>query len=563
MKVLLIQPPMEDFYETPIRRQPLGLAYLAASLRERGHEVEILDCRTDRKERIPTPPELSYLEGFYPFDDESPFKLYSGYYHFGLGWDEIRKTIETSSAQVFGISSSFTSYHPEALRIAQMIKEGSERGVVVMGGAHVSCDPEGVLASPWVDYIVVGEGEERLPLLLDGIEKGARPKRMEIEGIGYRDGGRIILHPLSRFIDPLDRLPFPARELLDLDRYRLRRKRLAMVLTSRGCPHRCAYCSSHLILGPSFRTRSSENVLQEMKDCRDRLGIEGFDFEDDNLTFDRARAKKLLQGIVETFGERNLELFAMNGISFASLDRELMDLMKRAGFRTLNLSLVSADSPLQKKMGRPADVRAFDEILRIGEQIGLQVIAYGIFGLPDQTIEGMVETLLYLTSRRVLIGPSIYYPTPGTTLFTFCRERGILPPNLIQWRSSAFPIETEAFDRQDLATLFRLTRVINFVKGRIDLGYIPEGIRWGDLAKSVKKQRGTFLLDPLPPRGDGAWPVLLSCLLEERYFPGLRKRGKGECQVFRIPSSRKVLDLFFERGWERPILGSGMKRRES
>jgi hypothetical protein len=315
-------------------------------------------------------------------------------------------------------------------------------------------------------------------------------------------------------------------------------------------------------MGPSFRTRSSENVLQEMKDCRDRLGIESFDFEDDNLTFDKARAKKLMQGIVETFGEQKLELFAMNGISFASLDRELMDLMKRAGFRTLNLSLVSTDSPLQKRMGRPADVTAFDEILKIGEQIGLQVIGYGIFGLPGQSLKGMVETLLYLTSRRVLIGPSIYYPTPGTTLFTFCREKGILPPNLIQWRSSAFPIETEEFDRQDLATLFRLTRVINFVKSQIDLGYIPEGISWRDLAKRLREQRGTFLRDPWPPRRDAAWPVLLSCLLEERYFPGLRRCGKGERQVFRIPSSRKVLDLFFERGWERPILGSGMKRRE-
>jgi hypothetical protein len=123
MKVLLIQPPIRDFYQTSIRTQPIGLAYLAASLRTHGYEVEILDCQTERKGSIPIPPELSYLRDFYPFNDRSPFKLYSGFYHFGMGWDEIRRKIETSKADVFGISSSFTPYHEEALEIARIIKD--------------------------------------------------------------------------------------------------------------------------------------------------------------------------------------------------------------------------------------------------------------------------------------------------------------------------------------------------------------------------------------------------------------------------------------------------------
>jgi len=133
MKILLIQSPIRDFYQTSIRTQPIGLAYLAASLKKEGHEVEILDCQTETKKSIPIPAELSYLKDFYPLNDRSPFKLYSGYYHFGMGWEEIRRRVENSKADVFGISSSFTPYHGETLMIAQIIKEWDRKKVVVMG----------------------------------------------------------------------------------------------------------------------------------------------------------------------------------------------------------------------------------------------------------------------------------------------------------------------------------------------------------------------------------------------------------------------------------------------
>ena len=211
MKILLVQPPIRDFYRTPIRTQPIGLAYLAASLQSDGHEVEILDCQTEKKRSISMPPELSYLRDFYPFSDRSPFKLYTGYYHFGIGWDEIRLRIEDSKADLFGISSSFTPYHQEAIEIARIIKEWDRRKIVVMGGAHISCDPEGVLKNPLVDYIVLGEGEARFPLLLERLGKGEKGGIEEIDGIGYRTNGEIHINPLHDFIRDLDSLPHPAR----------------------------------------------------------------------------------------------------------------------------------------------------------------------------------------------------------------------------------------------------------------------------------------------------------------------------------------------------------------
>lgn len=573
MKVLLIQPPIRDFYQTSIRTQPIGLAYLAASLRTYGFEVEILDCQTDQKRSVPIPPELSYLRDFYPFHDRSPFRLYVGFYHFGMGWDEIRQKIEDSKADVFGISSSFTSYHGEALEIARIIKEWDRMKTVVMGGSHVSCDPEGVLKSPDVDYVVLGEGEIRFPLLLERIKKNGAEKMEEIEGIGYRKGGEIRINPLQNFIEDLDRLPPPARDLFAPDRYRMKKKRSTMLITSRGCPHRCAYCSGHLVMGNHFRTRSPEAIVNEIKNCRERQDLQVFDIEDDNFTYDQERAKRLMNLIIETFGEGTLELSAMNGISFASLDGELLGLMKKAGFRTLNLSFVSADLFTRERMRRPKAMIEFDSILAEADQIGLNVIAYGILGMPGQTIEEMVETLIHLMGRKVLIGPSIYYPTPGTPLFGRCQSEGFLPPHPSQWRSSAFPIETKEFCRLDLATLFRLARVINFIKGKMDTKELVEGMTWRNLCQIMKEKakanekeklraEATMKVNSNTPCAmphapcDVTWRDLLLLFLEEKSFFSLRKGPDRKLTVVQEKTSREVLDCFFEKGLDTPILRS-------
>jgi len=555
MKILLIQPPVRDFYRTSIRTQPIGLAYLAASLKKDGHEVEILDCQTETKKPIPIPPDLSYLRDFYPFDDRSPFKLYSGYYHFGMGWDDIRKRVEDSRADVFGISSSFTPYHGEALEIAQIIKEWDRRKIVVMGGAHVSCDPEGLLRSPFVDHVVLGEGEVRFPLLLEQIGKGKAKNIEKVDGIGYRNDGEIRINPLQDFIQDLDSLPQPARELLDLDRYRLRRKRSTMIITSRGCPHGCAYCSAHLVMGTSFRTRSPEAILTEMMECQKQYGIRIFDIEDDNFTFDQERAKQLMNLIIETFGEGKIELSAMNGISFASLDDELLKLMKKAGFHTINLSYISTDPSTRERMGRPKTETDFDKILEEAERAGLDVIAYAILGMPGQTVEEMVDTLIYLTGKKALIGPSIYYPTPGTPLFERCNKEGILPSHPFQWRSSAFPIETKEFSRVDLLTLFRLARVINFIKGKMDKKELEEGMTWKELYQ-VLQEKVKVEVNVRNKDKEITWRELLLIIFEGKSFFSLRKDSGGKISVEKERSSKKVLDYFFDKAWEGPILKS-------
>jgi uncharacterized radical SAM superfamily protein len=359
----------------------------------------------------------------------------------------------------------------------------------------------------------------------------------------------------------------------------MKRKRSTMIITSRGCPHGCAYCSTHLVMGASFRTRSPESILEEMLECRKRYNIKIFDIEDDNFTFDQERAKQLMSLIIETFGEANLELTAMNGISFASLDRELLELMKRAGFKTINLSFVSTDPHFKKRIGRPRTTNDFDRVVEDAEQTGLNVIAYAILGMPDQTIKDMVDTLIYLMGKRVLLGPSVYYPTPGTPLFEKCKEMDILPCRPSQWRSSAFPIETEEFERLDIVTLFRLARVINFIKGKMDGKGLNEGTTWKEIFQvikdkdkveseekveaeaeaevKIKSSAPCAMLDARCNKGRTVpWMKLLSLLFKERSFFSLRKNLDRGLSIFKEKSSKKVLDYFFEKAWDKPILRS-------
>jgi tRNA A37 methylthiotransferase MiaB len=451
-----------------------------------------------------------------------------------------------------------------------MVKSWDASKIVIMGGAHVSADPGGVLQSPLVDYAVVGEGERRLPLLLKELENKGNGAA-EIDGIETGRNGIAAIRAASSFIEDLDALPYPARDLMNPDSYRMGKKRSTMLITSRGCPHRCAYCSAHRTMGTAFRARSPLNIIEEMKECREKYDIQAFDIEDDNFTYDQKRAVEVLRLIIEKFGEGTLDMSAMNGISFASLNGELIELMKRAGFKTINISLVSTRDALRSAMSRPHGVADFSAVLDEAERAGLNVVAYAILGMPGQTIGEMVDTVGYLMSRRVLIGPSIYYPVPGTMLFDTCREQGVLPGWTSQYRSSAVPVETGDFSRLDLITLFRLVRVVNFIKGKIDEKVLPEGINLNDLILLLRNKSGIKdasvmhsafgMPNQLSRGGEGhSWGELLFMLLRERALFCLQKTSDGSIIAARGRQSKKVIDQFLERLWLKPIRGSRVKK---
>jgi radical SAM superfamily enzyme YgiQ (UPF0313 family) len=304
-------------------------------------------------------------------------------------------------------------------------------------------------------------------------------------------------------------------------------------------------------MGAGFRRRSPENIIQEMRECREKFGIQAFDIEDDNFTFDVKRAKRLLSLIIETFGEGTFELSAMNGVSFAALDGELLGLMKKAGFTTLNLSFVSSDTKTRERMKRPRSFIDFDAMVNEAEKTGLHVIAYAILGMPGQTLDEMIETIIHLMGQRVLIGPSIYYPTPGTALFEVCKKEHLLPPHPAQWRGSAYPIETKDFTRIDLVTIFRLVRAINFIKGKMAEKEMDDGMTWREIGRFLDDRKNIVVEDNGKQLG---WRDLLALLFTEKSFFSMRKGPKGDWLLTKEKKSKKVLDYFFEKAEKQPIL---------
>jgi len=569
MKILLIQPPVRDFYQTAVRTQPIGLAYLAASLEKHGFEVEILDCQvTSQKQSLPVPEKFSFIKEYYLRGDLSPFRLFSSYRHFGLSYEEITERMRRSRADVIGISSQFTPYCEEAGAIASLAKTINAALPVIMGGAHVSAAPKEVLKHPAVDYIVTGEGENSLPVLLQYITEG-RPAH-DLGGVGYRVNGTVRINP-GRVINDIDAIPFPARHLLDFSRYAISGRPYTVLITSRGCPQGCTYCSVSGVMGTVFRPRSAENVLAEVKYCNEKHGISLFDIEDDNFTLDPKRALRILNLLIEEFGENKLQFFAMNGLSIFSLTKELLEKMKRAGFHHLDLSLGSASRHASARINRPHNTGKATAVLRQASDCKLPATTYIIYGIPGHSLKDMVQSLHYLMGRETLIGPSIFYPTPGTPVYTELYGDHHAQ-DFAALRSSLFPVETGEFLRIDLITLLRLSRWINFIKQVLLPALHREQIAFSELQEiSVKtwlpveiQESGqtTFsLVQPAALTIKEAGKIMTAVFLHRKSLWGLKRlRLKQQhaytYQIFPHRISQKVLQLFWDHADFLPVHGA-------
>src|SRR5208337_3858143 len=211
--ILLIQPPIRDFYLTAKGTIPYGLACIASSLLREGYSVEILDAlASTRSKKVELPLEMSYLRDFYSGPDISPFAMFHDFRRFGLSQERIAERVQGSGAFLVGISSLFTAYSAEAIRTAQVVKHLCPEAVTVLGGHHPTEMPEEVLKRhDCVDFIIRGEGETAMALLARAIRSGTSVE--SVPGIGFRTtGGKFFLRPPAVLAD-LDDVPLPAIDL--------------------------------------------------------------------------------------------------------------------------------------------------------------------------------------------------------------------------------------------------------------------------------------------------------------------------------------------------------------
>jgi len=461
MKILLIQPPIQDFYDTDVRLQPLGLCMLKAVLKKHVPSVEVIvkDYHQGHgRKTIPLPVELSYLKEYYGLADSSPFSSFHQYCHFGATFEALARDVLKEKPDLVGISSLFTSYYREALACAVEIKKRAPVPTLI-GGSHVSAFPLSILRDPAVDFIIRGEGERPLVEFVRALLAGMPLNH--VPNLGYKRNGELLLNATGEPY-PFHALPFADFSDLPKERYLYQGKPLCFVTTTRGCPHRCSFCSVHATFGKKFQKRSPENILLEIRQ-RYGEGYRVFDFEDDNLSFHGEDFKSLLKLITADFKGADLHLLAMNGISHLSLDREILQLMRIAGFSHLNIALVSSSEEVLKRLHRPHTLASFLEVAAHAQALGFKITSYQILGLPYETLNDMIQTLTILARLPVLIGVSVFYLTPGCSLAKEFPE--LTESDMFKARSTAMALETENFARDDIHTLFITARIMNFLKG--------------------------------------------------------------------------------------------------
>jgi anaerobic magnesium-protoporphyrin IX monomethyl ester cyclase len=476
-QVVLVQPPIEDYYLTRKRTLPYGLMSIAAGLRSHGITTAIMDGLATRKSKpMDRPDRFAHMDEFYGRADRSLFCLFHTYRHFGYHLDHI--ALETARHQPFlvGISSLFSAYHDTAMATAAAIRHRNPNAVIVMGGHHPTLFPEQVIASPDIDYVLRGEGEHTLPLLYQAIRENTPAS--QVPGIAFQKKSDTVQNPGQQVIQApywtpdLSLLPIP--DPVDLSYYRRKHQDAIMVVSSRGCPMPCSYCAVSAVSSHGrYRKRPVAHVIQEIENQATGRNIGFIDFEDENISLDRAWFMELLKGIAQIFADRPpVELRAMNGLFPPSLDLEMIQAMAAAGFKTLNLSVGSMSAPQLKRFRRP-DVRAaHDQVLGWAQKLGLDCVSYLIAAAPGQHASDSLADLLYLAARPTLAGLSIFYPAPGSRDYDLCRQSGVLPEHFSLMRSTAFPLD-HTTTRVQAVTLLRLSRILNYLKHRVDAGLPP------------------------------------------------------------------------------------------
>ncbi len=409
MKVLLVNPPLRSANAAEPLAFPLGLGYLAAALRQAGHSPLLLDACLGPARRLPD----------------------SSYFHLGLTTPEILDRIAEIGPDLVGISIPFTSRAQAAIEIGRAIRAAFPDLTVVGGGMHATVAPQELLTAGFHE-VLLGEAEWSFPEYLQGAGRGTA--RIPVDGSAYLDHDEVQLVPQTRHPVDLDCLTFPARDLLPFEQY-LRRSggrwiyrgaRMASMITSRGCPYHCTFCSAFRLVGRKYRRRSAPNVLAEIEELVQRYGVSVIAFEDDNLTADRERARQIFEGIARRFPR--LKWITPNGISINHLDRELLQLMKKSGCRSVNLAFESGDPDiLHRVMKKDVDPEAGRRVRQWCKEAGIAVNGYFILGMPGETPASLQRTREFALSLDLEgIGIFIATPFPGTELYDYCVEKGYL-----------------------------------------------------------------------------------------------------------------------------------------
>ena len=423
MNVVLIQ----SQSRTPsLKVPPLGLAYITAVLKKNNIETKIIDLNV---EHIDLNTYLSH---------EKP--------------------------EVIGISSIVTNAG-NALKIAETSKNILPHSFVVLGGPYPSMMTERLLMNhKEVDATLVGEAEFTFPELVKKLENG-QPLNA-VNGLIFRKENKIISNPPSKPITPLDQIPYPAREELEMQLYG---ENAGVIFTSRGCPQQCTFCSRP-VFGRWWRGHSPEYVLKELEQLMTEYGASTLSVLDDNFTVDLDRAEQILDGIIAT--KWKLAIYFWNGMRADHVTKQLLKKLKKAGCTVINFGVESVDPNVMEHINKGVSLKQIEQAIKLTREVGIQANAFLMLGNQGDTAK-TADKIIDFVQKVHVDGVHLSMATPllGTKFWDWVETNGRWldydHEELLDWpiddTDEAYPaFETSDFSADERIKAYRKAR--NFLK---------------------------------------------------------------------------------------------------
>ena len=413
MKVVLINPPQvfSKIMASAGVSPPLGLLYLAAFLKHSRHDTIVID---------------SVAEGV-----KNIYDVHKDVSCRGLSFNDIVARIPIDTALI-GITNLFSFSFPVVRELTIAIKKIFPDIPIVVGGAHPSGTPVKTISESSIDFVVLSEGEETVVELLNNLEDYGAIKK--IDGLAYKDEwGKPCVSPKTKFIEDLDNLPFPARELISIEKYYEigeghgpRQKKYTPILSSRGCPYQCTFCTPKL-WNRRYRVRSAENIVSEIEECIIKYDIREFQFEDENLTVDKKRTIEICKNIINK--NLNIRWQTPNGIRASVTDNEMLDLMKESGCHHITVAPESGSQRvLNEIINKKQELSKVTEVVEYASRIGMKTAAYFVLGLPGEKFEEAEMSIEYACNLAKIgldeVAFSTFIPLPGSELYDQLVKKG-------------------------------------------------------------------------------------------------------------------------------------------
>lgn len=372
--VTLVYPYFRPSNDNSIFRfPPLGLGYIASYLKKQGISVELVDCTFS-------------------------------------GMNSAIEKVRQSHPRIIGIQIMF-SMKEKAIHMAQALKKDCE--LLVAGGPLPTSSPEEFLQ--FFDVVGIGEGEETM---LDLVQVFLDGKSLEnVKGIAYKKNGKTIFTTSRGLIENLDGIPFPAREMFSNEAYKKYYSRnfgytTTSVMTSRGCPFECDFCSRP-VFGNQFRSRTSENIAEEAQQVHD-LGYDRIWFADDCFTLGRKRFLEVCQELINRHIGIGWECLSR----VDTIDQEVAQKMRKAGCIRVFFGIESGNDTILRIMNKQIDIGQARQAVYTCKKAGIQVGAFFILGYPGETDKTILDTVYFASSLPLdYLSFTFPYPIPGTPLY--------------------------------------------------------------------------------------------------------------------------------------------------